>query len=698
MNTDDIRKRIEELRAAIAENNRRYYVENNPVISDYEFDMQMKELADLEKAHPEFASPDSPTGKVGSDLAERSSAGDGTHEFAQFPHKYPMLSLGNTYDISEVEAFVERARKILGTSFTFCCELKFDGTAICLTYRNGRLDRALTRGDGAIGDDVTVNVRHIRNIPERLIGSGYPDEFEIRGEIYMPYKAFDRLNEERLRDEDQPFANPRNAASGSLKLTTPEEVGHRGLECTLYHMLGDNLPFTTHDQALKAAAGWGLPVSDKRKICTDISDIEEYIGYWDTARKALPFATDGIVIKINELAYQKELGYTAKFPRWAVAYKFKAEQALTRLLSIDYQVGRTGAVTPVANLEPVLLSGTTVKRATLHNAGQMQLLDVRVGDYVYVEKGGEIIPKITGVELDRREPGTIVPVFPDKCPDCGTTLVRDEGEARYFCPNSDGCPTQIKGKLVHFISRKAMNVLAGDATVEQLYNLGYVRTPADFYDLGMEKLLTLEGWKERSARRLLDSLEASKKTGFGHVLFALGIRYVGETTAKSLAEHFRNIDALMKAGRDELLSVEDIGEVIADSILEYFSKPSHISEIRRLEHAGLKFSMDEDSGPASSALEGLTIVISGNFSISRDEMKELITKNGGRNSSSVSGKTSFLLAGEKPGPEKVRKAHELGIRIISEDEFMGMLPASHTPDGTADHADYGSLVTQPTLF
>lgn len=659
--TDNIRKRIEELRAAIAENNRRYYVENDPVISDYDFDMMMNELSALEKAHPEFVTPDSPTRKVGSDIRK---------EFAQYPHEYPMLSLGNTYDISEVEAFADRVSRSIGSAFTFCCELKFDGTAVCLTYRDGRLFRALTRGDGVVGDDVTENVRHISNIPQTLQGSGYPSGFEIRGEIYMPYKAFDRLNEERLRDEDQPFANPRNAASGSLKLINPKEVAHRGLECTLYHVVGDSLPFITHDEALKAASGWGLPVSDKRKICRSIDEIKEYIDYWDTERKTLPFATDGIVIKVNELAYQEKLGYTAKFPRWAVAYKFKAEQALTRLNSIDYQVGRTGAVTPVANLDPVQLSGTMVKRATLHNYEQMQLLDIRIGDYVYVEKGGEIIPKITGVELDRREPGTIIPVFPDTCPDCGTKLVRDEGEARYFCPNSDGCPTQIKGKLVHFISRKAMNVIAGDATIDQLFSLGYVRTPADLYDLTEEQLLTLDGWKERSARRFLESLEASKKTGFDHVLFALGIRYVGETTAKSIARHFGNIDTLMKADRETLLSVDDIGEVIADSIIEYFSRPEHIAEIERLRKAGLSFSMEEDTVQDSSVLEGKTIVVSGNFSVSRDEIKELITRNGGKNSSSVSGKTSFLLAGEKPGPEKIRKAEALGVEIIGEDEFF----------------------------
>lgn len=679
--------RIDELRKTINENNRRYYVENSPVISDYDFDMLMNELISLEKQYPDLVTPDSPTRKVGSDLDTVPSR---QNEFAQYPHRYPMLSLGNTYDISEVEAFADRASKSIGNdSFTLSAELKFDGTAICLTYIGGVLFRALTRGDGTIGDDVTENVRHIGNIPRKLTGSGWPDEFEIRGEIYMPYKAFDRLNAERERDEDPPFANPRNAASGSLKLINPAEVGHRGLECTLYHMVGDDLPFETHDQALAAAAEWGLPVSDKRKICRGIGEIKEYIDYWDVHRKFLPFATDGIVIKVNELALQRQLGYTAKFPRWAVAYKFKAEQALTMVRSIDYQVGRTGAVTPVANLDPVPLSGTTVKRATLHNLDQMRLLDIRVGDYVYVEKGGEIIPKITGVELSRRGPDTEIPAFPTECPDCGTPLVRDDGEAKFFCPNTDGCPTQIMGKLVHFISRKAMNVIAGDATVEQLFRLGLVKTPADFYSLTKEDLLRLDGWKERSAERFLKSLAASKSAGFGNVLFALGIRYVGETTAKSLARHFRNIDAIISATREELLATDDIGEVIADSIITYFADPAHLQEIERLKAAGLRFTMDEVSAE-SSALAGKIIVISGNFSISRDEMKSIIERNGGRNSGSISGKTSYLLAGSKPGPEKMKKAEQLGIPVISEEDLMHMIRQGSDEVCTVGGSDTGS--------
>lgn len=685
--------RIEELRGLINENNRRYYVENSPVISDYEFDMLMNELIALEKEFPEFVTPDSPTKKVGSDLKNGLK-----NEFVQYPHKYPMLSLGNTYDITEVEAFAERAMKILGKPFTYSCELKFDGTAICLTYRKGQLFRALTRGDGVVGDDVTANVRHIPNIPQSLKGSGYPDEFEIRGEIYMPYKAFDRLNEERMRDEDPPFANPRNAASGSLKLLNPSEVAHRGLECTLYHILSDTMPFNTHDEALTAAASWGLPVSDKRKVCRDISEIEEYIKYWDTERKTLPFATDGAVIKINELDYQKELGYTAKFPRWAVAYKFKAEQALTKVLSIDYQVGRTGAVTPVANLEPVQLSGTVVKRATLHNSEQMELLDIRIGDYVHVEKGGEIIPKITGVEIDRRTAEAVKPVFPDKCPDCGTPLVKDEGEAKWFCPNTDGCPTQIKSKLVHFLSRKAMNVIAGDATVDQLFNLGLVRKPSDFYRLTGNDLLRLDGWKERSAKRFLDSLENSKKVTFDHVLFALGIRYVGESTAKAMAFHFGNIDSLMNADREQLLEVEDVGEVIADSVLEYFASEAHREDICRLREAGLQFSVDNKKQAVSETLSGMVIVISGNFSVPRDEIKELITANGGKNSSSVSSRTSFLLAGEKPGPEKIRKAESLGIRIVDEAAFREMLGQPVVNDRKEKDPHMQNTHFEPTLF
>ena len=687
MDRSEAKRRIEELRVVLQENSRRYYVDNAPTMSDYEFDQLMHELEALEAAYPEFASPDSPTRRVGSDLGRR--------EFVQYPHRYPMLSLGNTYNITEIEDFAARASKALeNTPFTYSCELKFDGTAICLTYRDGRLWRALTRGDGVVGDDVTENVRRIENIPQRLHGD-YPAEFEIRGEILMPYASFDRLNEQRARDEEPLFANPRNAASGSLKLLDPDEVGRRGLWCTLYHIPSQSVSFRTHSEALDAAASWGLPVSADRRICRDIAGIEAYIAHWDEARRSLPYATDGIVIKINEMACQDQLGYTAKSPRWAVAYKFKAEEALTPVLSIDYQVGRTGAVTPVANLEPVLLSGTVVKRATLNNADQMALLDIRIGDSVYVEKGGEIIPKITRVELSRRPAGTHRPVFPTVCPDCGTPLVREEGEAKYFCPNADGCPTQAKGRLVHFLGRKAMNVIAGDATVDQLYSRGFVRTPADFYDLTKDQLLTLDGWKDRAAQRFLDSLRDSRRVGFDRVLFALGIRYVGETTAKEIARHFGTIEAVMDASLEELIAVPDVGEVIARSVWNYFQEERHREEVRRLQAAGLQMSLEKKEA-ASAALAGKSIVISGNFSISRDEMKALIEANGGKNSSSVSSKTSWLLAGEKPGPEKLRKAGELGVPVIDEETFRGLIAGS--PEEPAEPSQPQAEPEEPNLF
>lgn len=682
MDREQARKRIEELRDILWENSRKYYVENAPTMSDFDYDHLMHELEDLENDFPEFRSPDSPTQKVGSDL-ERG--------FAQYPHRYPMLSLGNTYNIGEIEDFVRRAEKELGqASFTYSCELKFDGTAICLTYRNGRLFRALTRGDGVVGDDVTANVRRISNVPLRLSGSGWPDEFEIRGEILMPYESFDRLNQERMENEDPPFANPRNAASGSLKLIDPSEVAKRGLMCTLYHIPAQSIAFATHSEALDAAASWGLPVSDKRRIAHGIGEIEDYINYWDTERKFLPYATDGIVIKINELPYQSALGYTAKSPRWAVAFKFQAEEALTRLVSIDYQVGRTGAVTPVANLEPVQLAGTVVKRATLNNEDFMSMMDIRVGDWVKVIKGGEIIPKIIDVDLTRRPGDSVKPVFPSVCPDCGTPLVKDEDEAKRFCPNTDGCPTQIKGKLVHFLGRKAMNVIAGDATVDQMFNLGLVRTPADFYSLDMSKLLMLDGWKEKSARRFLDSLRASREVPFERVLFALGIRYVGETTAKEIARHFGDIDSIASASQEQLSEVKDVGDVIARSLYDYFRDDKHLSDINRLKEAGLRFSVEEKT-VSSDALAGKTIVVSGNFSISRDDVKRLIESNGGKNASSVSSRTTYLLAGSKPGPEKVKKAGELGVRIISEAEFMDMIPSAESVRAPEDDVE-------PTLF
>ena len=692
MDRNQARTRIEELRRTLEENSRRYYVDNAPAISDFEFDSLMHELERLEAEFPEFDSPDSPSHRVGSDL---DAPVGGNAEplartgFVQRRHHYPMLSLGNTYSISEIEDFTARAEKALdGAKFSYSCELKFDGTAICLTYRGGRLVQALTRGDGVLGDDVTENALRISNIPHRLHGD-FPEEFEIRGEVLMPYEAFDALNREREDNEDPPFANPRNAASGSLKLADPEEVAHRGLMCTLYHIPAESVSFSSHWEALEAAERWGLPVSDKRRLCRDISEIRAYIDYWDVQRKFLPFATDGIVIKINELDCQRTLGYTAKFPRWAVAFKFKAEQACTRLLGIDYQVGRTGAVTPVANLEPVQLSGTVVRRATLNNADMMAELDIRDGDWVFVEKGGEIIPKITGVDLSKRKAGASRPVFPANCPDCGTPLVRSEDEARWFCPNQDGCPMQIKGRLLHFTSRRAMDILAGEVTVEQLYDRGLARNPSDLYKLNKWQLTSLDGWKDRSAQRFLDSLEASKKVPFERVLFAMGIRYVGEATARSVARHFGDIDALAAAGMEDLLKVDDIGEVIASSIFGFMHDPVQTEEIARLRAAGLQFSAEGAKAALSSALEGKTIVISGNFSISRDAMKELIAAHGGKAGSSVSGKTAFLLAGTKPGPEKLRQCEKLGIPVISEEDFRKMLPENGSAAGT---------VTELSLF
>ena len=663
-------RRIEELKAVLRENARLYYVQNAPTMSDYEYDTLMHELEALENQFPEYATPDSPARRVGSDLESG---------FRKYPHKYPMLSLANTYSLEEVEEFADRVAKSIEDPFTYSCELKFDGTAICLTYRNGTLFRALTRGDGVQGDDVTANARRIGNIPVKLAGEGWPEEFEIRGEVLMPYESFDRLNHEKELQEEQPFANPRNAASGSLKLQDPEEVSRRGLFCTLYHIPAGQVDFPTHDSALQAAASWGLPVSEHRRICKDISEIEHFISYWDTERKNLPYATDGIVIKVNQLDIQTKLGYTAKSPRWAVAYKYKAEQALTPILSIDYQVGRTGAVTPVANLEPVFISGTMVRRATLVNEDQIRSLDIHEGDWVYVEKGGEIIPKITGVEESKRLPGAIPPVFPKVCPDCGTPLVREEGEAKWFCPNSTGCPTQIKGRLEHFVSRKAMNILCGEATIEQLFSLGLLAKPSDFYSLRKDQLYRLEGWKDRSAERFLESVAGSKDVPFERVLFAIGIRFVGETTARDIARHFGSMEALRNASEEDLLAVPEVGDVIAKSVYQYFRNPDNLSEIQALEAAGLRFSIAEQAQKESDSLAGKTIVISGIFSISRDDMKALIEAHGGKNSSSVSGKTDYLLTGEKPGPEKLKKAADLGVKVISESEFYAITGASTEP-------------------
>ena len=589
-----------------------------------------------------------------------------------------MLSLGNTYDIEELRAFNERIAKATEEPFTYNCELKFDGTAICLTYRNGHLFRALTRGDGTTGDDVTLNVKQIKSIPLDLNTENssvpIPVEFEIRGEIYMPYEAFDRLNYQRELDEESTFANPRNAAAGSLKLLDSNIVRERGLECTLYHVITAEPLFNTHIQALDAARSWGLPVSDISRECKNIDEVFDYINYWDTKRKELPFATDGIVIKVNQLALQRSLGFTAKSPRWATAYKFKPEVALTQLTSVDYQVGRTGAITPVANLKPVQLSGTVVKRASLHNTEQMELLDIHIGDYVYVVKGGEIIPKITGVEISKRPDGAARAQFPTHCPDCGTLLVKDPEEAKSFCPNSDACPMQIKGKFIHFISRKAMNINAGEATIEQLYNKGYISQLSDLYKLTEEQLLTLDKWKKKSAENFLKSLEQSKQNSFSKVLYALGIRHIGETTAKSLAGYFKDIDRMASASREELLEIEEVGEKLADTLLDYFSIPEHLQTIAELKAAGLKFQEEEsENRTLSEKLKGMTIVISGTFTISREELKKYIEQHGGKIGSSISGNTTYMVAGEKCGDSKLQKAQKLGTAIITEDELYHMV-------------------------
>ncbi len=666
------RERISELKKELNFHNHNYYVLNAPVISDFEYDILMQELQGLEKKFPELITPDSPSQKVGSDL-DASSAGADT-EFAQVAHKYPMLSLGNTYNRGELIDFNQRIAKTVSQPYTFSCELKFDGTAICLTYIDGKLSRALTRGDGTKGDDVTRNVLKIKTIPTILHGSDIPEEFEIRGEIFMPYKDFDRLNAERLEDEEAPFANPRNAASGSLKLLNPSLMVERGLDCVLYHIIGDNLPFKTHIEAIEAACRWGLPVSEYSKKAYSIEEALEYIDVWDEKRKFLPFATDGIVIKVNELDLQKQLGFTSKSPRWATAFKFKPEQALTPLLSIDYQVGRTGAITPVANLEPVQLSGTVVKRASLHNKDQMDMLDIHIGDYVYVEKGGEIIPKITAVEVSKRPQSATIPAFPVICPDCGTPLVRDEDQAKHYCPNYEHCPTQIKSKFIHFVSRKAMDILAGEATINMLYNKGYIKDLPDLYKLTGEQLLTLDGWKRKSADNFLASIERSKSVPFERVLFALGIRYIGETTAKMLSLHFKNIDNLRVATKEDLLQVDEIGETMADSMAEYFKDAAHIDTIEQLRNFGLHFEINESAiGKLSDNLGGAVIVITGVFSVSREEMKHLIDAHGGKNAGSISGNTTYLIAGDKSGPEKIKKAEKLGTTVLTEQQFYELI-------------------------
>ena len=671
MEKEEIKKRIDRLIEVINEHNRNYYVNNAPTISDYEFDMLLKELADLEKQYPEFLRPDSPTQKVGSDTAAAKS------NFERKRHRFPMLSLSNTYSIEDLDSFDQRVRKALGDMFfTYVCELKFDGTAISLSYSDGKFVQAVTRGDGEVGDDVSVNVRKIKGIPKDLTKNSESDkarkEMEIRGEIYMPFKAFDALNAEREDNEEPLFANPRNAAAGSLKLTDPEIVAERGLAITLYQIASDESISATHLENLQLLEECGLPVSKHIKHCSDIEQVKAFIQEWDSKRWDLPYATDGMVVKVNEIAAQKALGFTAKSPRWATAYKFQAENALTKLLSIDYQVGRTGAITPVANLEPVALSGTTVKRASLHNSEQMALLDIHIGDYVYVEKGGEIIPKITGVELSKRTSEVRNPKFPEHCPDCGSRLVKYEGEAKHYCPNKNGCPTQIKASFEHFISRKAMNIKAGEATIAALYEKGLIRKLSDLYKLTKEQLLTLEGWKDKSAQNFLDSIEKSKTREFHNVLYALGIRHIGETTAKVLAREFGNIDTLASATREELTAVDEIGEILADSITEYFDNLENLKIIQELKGFGLVFENTQES-VSEGPLTGKTVVISGNFSISRDEMNRLIERNGGKNGSSLSSKTDYFVVGEKCGPAKMKKAEELGLKPISEEELYSLL-------------------------
>ena len=656
------KERILVLRKELERHNFNYYVKNEPEITDFEYDILMMELDSLEKMFPEFASDDSPTKKVGSDIEKNS-------KFRQFPHKYPMLSLGNTYSMDELNAFESRIRSAESAEFEYSCELKFDGTAICLTYSNCCLTRALTRGDGTVGDDVTQNIKTIDAIPLKV---DTELDFEIRGEIYMPYDAFEKANQERIANDEQPFANPRNAAAGSLKQLDPEQVRKRGLKCVLYHILGESLPFRTHSESVNWAKNLGFPISEYAQTAANLQQVWDFISEWDERRHSLPFPIDGIVIKVNDLDLQKKLGFTAKSPRWATAYKFKPEEALTKLISIDYQVGRTGAITPVANLEPVALSGTTVKRASLHNSDQMEILDIRIGDYVYVEKGGEIIPKITRVELSKRDKNAIHPQFPANCPDCGSVLVKDEGEAKHYCLN-ELCPTRVKGKFIHFISRKAMNIATGEATIEQLYSKGFIRNLSDLYNLTSEQLMTLEGWKEKSVSNLLESIGKSKQAPFERVLFSLGIRHIGETTAKLLASHFKNIDNLRAATKEELLTVEEVGETIANSILEYFLNSENLAVIQRLKEVGLRFDSENDSSTISELLKGVTIVVSGNFSRSREEIKKLIVAHSGKCTGSISGSTTYLLAGEKAGPEKLKKAEKLNVKILTEEELYKII-------------------------
>ena len=659
--------RILQLREALHEHNHRYYVLNQPVISDQEFDFLMRELQDLEAKHPDMYDANSPTQRVGSDLNK---------EFVQVAHKYPMLSLANTYNRQEVQDFYNSIVKGLhGEPFDICCEMKYDGLSISLTYQQGRLVRAVTRGDGVRGDDVTDNVKTIRSIPLVLTGNDWPSEFEIRGEILMPWQVFERLNAEREAAEEPLFANPRNAASGTLKSQNSALVASRHLDAYLYYMLGDNLPCDSHYDNLMKAREWGFKISEGMQKVNSLQGILDYINLWDEQRHGLPVATDGIVLKVNSLRQQRALGYTAKSPRWAIAYKFKAERVCTRLDEVTFQVGRTGAVTPVANMEPVQLAGTTVKRATLNNEDFIRSLDLHIGDYVYVEKGGEIIPKIVGVDIDRRPIVATQVRFATHCPECGARLVRYESEAAPYCPNDSSCPPQIKGRIEHFISRKAMNIDSlGPETVDEYFRHGLVKNIADLYDIDVQQI-NGNGNRQKSAQKIVNGIAASVHVPFERVVFALGIRFVGETSAKLLARHFKTMDALMHASLQDLVEVEGVGEVIAKSVISYFQQPENISMIQRLRDKGVQMSLSEEQlQGASDKLAGKSIVISGVFARhSRDEYKQLIEQHGGKNVGSISGKTSFILAGDNMGPSKLQKAEKLGIAIIGEDEFLAMI-------------------------
>lgn len=669
MNSDQIKDKIALLRKQLHQHNHSYYVLDKPVISDYEFDIMLKELADLEERHPEFDDPNSPTKRVGSGI---------TDSFAKVKHVYPMLSLSNSYSIEEIIEWADRVKKSIEHPLEYVCELKYDGVAIGIIYQKGKLIRAVTRGDGQTGEDVTQNVRTISTVPLVLEDGNYPDEFEIRGEIFLPLAAFSKLNADKVAKGEEPYMNPRNTASGSLKLQDSNVVASRGLDCYLYGLYGENLPGKSHFENMEAARSWGfkVPSAKERKIevVRDIKGIESFISLWDNDRHDLPFEIDGVVIKVNAYADQEELGFTAKSPRWATAYKFKAEQVSTVLEKVTFQVGRTGAVTPVANLTPVALAGTTVKRASLHNADQIEMLDLREGDTVFVEKGGEIIPKVIGVDFTKRAKDAVPFVYITHCPDCHTLLERNEDDAKHFCPNTTGCPTQIKGRIEHFISRKALNIDGiGVETVDQLYEAGLIATPADLYQLKKEDLLALERMAEKSAQNLLDGLAASKQIPFQRVLFGLGIRYVGETVAKKLAKHFKNIDALMASDRENLIGINEIGERIADSILAYFEIPENRILVENLVKAGLQFEIEENGAETTDVLLGKSFVVSGVFDMSRNDLKKLIEDNGGKVLGGVSKKTDFLIAGDNMGPSKRKKAEDFKVNIIDEKTFLTMV-------------------------